>query len=338
MVSNRDNVILNNSDENAGGISYFSGRYGLACDNVRNYEVVLADGNIVNASPTSNTDLYWALRGGSGTNFGIVSRFDLATFDQGLLWGGGRYYSMSTNLSLADAFANFNEAAPTDPFAHLYIAFVHAHGGYIAVSGPAYGKPVVSPPIFDELSAIPHLMDATSIANMSTLSVELNQTAYLRETFRTVTFKNSAPLIKKIIDIFVEEVNPILSIPGLNPAFAFQPISLNIIERMAQNGGNALGLTSSDGPLMLMNLNFGWSNAKDDEKVHAATEKFLARSVALAKEMDLHHRFIYMNYATLDQDVFAGYGEESHERLKRVQEKYDPEGVFKSLQPGYFKL
>ena len=45
-----------------------------------------------------------------------------------------------------------------------------------------------------------------------------------------------------------------------------------------------------------------------------------------------------MNYATLDQDVFAGYGEENHERLKRVQEAYDPEGVFKSLQPGYFKL
>jgi hypothetical protein len=299
---------------------------------------VLANGRIVNASPTSNPDLYWALRGGSGTNFGIVSRFDLATFEQGLLWGGSRYYSMSTNLSLADAFANFNEAAPTDPYAHLYIAFVYAQGTYIAVSGPAYGKPVVSPPIFDELSAIPHLVDATSIANMSTLSVELNQTAYLRQTFRTVTFKNSAALVKKITEVFVQEVTPILSVPGLIPAFAVQPISLNIIDRMAQNGGNALGLSSDDGPLMLMNLNFGWSDAADDERVHAATSRFLERSVALATEMDLHHRFVYMNYATLDQDVFGGYGEENQERLKRVQEKYDPEGVFKSLQPGYFKL
>jgi FAD/FMN-containing dehydrogenase len=299
---------------------------------------VLADGNIVNASPTSNPDLYWALRGGSGTNFGIVSRFDLATFEQGLLWGGGRYYSMSTNLSLADAFANFNEAAPTDPYAHLYIAFVHAQGNYIAVSGPAYGKPTPNPPIFDELSAIPHLIDATSIANMSTLSVELNQTAYRRETFRTVTFRNSAPLIKQIIAIFTEEVNPILSVPGLMPAFAFQPISLNTIEQMAHDGGNALGLAPDDGPLALMNLNFAWSDAADDERVYRATERFVARSVALAEEMDLQHRFVYMNYASLDQDVFGGYGEENHERLKRVQEKYDPEGVFKSLQPGYFKL
>lgn len=329
---------MDNSDNILGGISYFSGRYGWACDNVRNYEVVLADGSIVNASPESNQDLYWALRGGSGTNFGIVSRFDLATFEQGLLWGGGRYYSISTSDSLAEAFANFNSAAPTDPYAHLYIAFVYAQGAYIAISGPAYGEPNPNPPIFTELSSIPHLVDATSIASMSTLSVELNQTSYLRETFRTVTFKNSASLIKKILEIFTEEVNPILSIPGLIPAFAFQPISLNIIEKMSQNGGNALGLSADDGPLMIMNLNFGWSNAVDDDAVYQATSTFIARAVELAKSMDLHHRFIYMNYATLDQDVFGGYGAENRERLKRVQEKYDPEGVFKRLQPGYFKL
>lgn len=45
-----------------------------------------------------------------------------------------------------------------------------------------------------------------------------------------------------------------------------------------------------------------------------------------------------MNYAGQDQDVFAGYGEVNEERLKAVQRKYDPDGVFKTLQPGYFKL
>lgn len=141
---------------------------------------MLSNGRIVDASPTSNPDLYWALRGGAGTNFGIVTRFDLATFEQGLLWGGGRYYAMATNTSLADAFANFNKVAQNDPFAHLYIAFVYAQGNYLAVSGPVYGKPTPNPPIFDELSAIPSFADATSIANITTLSVELNQTDYLR--------------------------------------------------------------------------------------------------------------------------------------------------------------
>jgi hypothetical protein len=307
---------------------------------VRNYEVVLADGSIVNANPHSNPGLYWALRGGSGSNFGIVSRFDLAAFEQGQLWGGSRYYAMSTNSSLADAFANFNTAAPTDPSAHLYIAFVHAAGSYLAVSGPAHGTPTPDPPIFNELSAIPHLVDATSVASMSTLSVELNQTAYLRETFRTFTFYNSAPLMKRIIALYTEEISPLLDleIDGFLPAFAFQPLSDNILARMSRNGGNALGLSSpiasssqASSPLVIMNLNFAWSSEFDDTLVHAAASRFLSRSIALAQEMKLYHRFVYMNYATIEQDVFGGYGEE-------VQERYDPENVFGRLWPGYFKL
>ena len=166
-----------------GGISYFAGRRGWGCDNVQNYEVVLSSGKIVNASPTSNSDLYWALRGGGGSNFGIVSKFDIDSFDQGNLWGGGRYYSFDTSASLAKAFANFNVAAPTDPDAHLYIAFAYAAqlGGFLGISGPAYAKPEPNPSIFNELGAIPSLIDATNVASMSTLSVQLNQTEYLRQ-------------------------------------------------------------------------------------------------------------------------------------------------------------
>ena len=52
-----------------GGVSFLSAQFGFACDNVLNYEVVLADGSIVNANATSNTDLFWALKGG-GNQFG----------------------------------------------------------------------------------------------------------------------------------------------------------------------------------------------------------------------------------------------------------------------------
>jgi hypothetical protein len=54
--------------------------------------------------------------------------------------------------------------------------------------------------------------------------------------------------------------------------------------------------------------------------------------------MGLWHRFIYQNYAGIGQDVFASYGPERHARLLETQQKYDPEGVFLRLQPGYFKL
>lgn len=52
-----------------GGLSFLSAQYGLPCDTVINYEVVLANGSIVDARSDSNSDLYLALRGG-GNQFG----------------------------------------------------------------------------------------------------------------------------------------------------------------------------------------------------------------------------------------------------------------------------
>ena len=87
-----------------------------------------------------------------------------------------------------------------------------------------------------------------------------------------------------------------------------------------------------------MNLNFGWSSPQDDAVVNAATSRFLSRSVSLARSLGLHHPFIYMNYASLDQDVYAGYGAANRERLMKIKDAYDPEDVFGRLWRGYFKL
>jgi FAD/FMN-containing dehydrogenase len=62
-----------------GGYSFFSGHMGMACDSIVNYEVVLANGTVVNANVDENADLWLALKGGSG-NFGIVTRFDMMAF------------------------------------------------------------------------------------------------------------------------------------------------------------------------------------------------------------------------------------------------------------------
>jgi len=69
-----------------------------------------------------------------------------------------------------------------------------------------------------------------------------------------------------------------------------------------------------------------------------AGNRLLHRSIDLSKHMGLHHRYIYQNYADGAQDVFAGYGEENRGRLRAIQKKYDSEGVFSKLQPGYFKV
>lgn len=55
-----------------GGHSILSTAYGLAADNLLQYEVVTADGRHLNASRTENSDLFWALSGGGGGTYAIV--------------------------------------------------------------------------------------------------------------------------------------------------------------------------------------------------------------------------------------------------------------------------
>jgi FAD/FMN-containing dehydrogenase len=55
-----------------GGHLFASPAYGLAVDNLLQAQVVLANGSVVTASPCSHPDLFWALRGGGGSTFGVV--------------------------------------------------------------------------------------------------------------------------------------------------------------------------------------------------------------------------------------------------------------------------
>lgn len=55
-----------------GGFGATSRTFGINSDNVLAARVMLADGRIVQASERVNHDLWWALRGGTGGNFGVV--------------------------------------------------------------------------------------------------------------------------------------------------------------------------------------------------------------------------------------------------------------------------
>ena len=97
-----------------GGIGYLARRFGLTVDNLLEADVVLADGSFVTASPTSHSDLFWALRGGGG-NFGVVTSFTFRCHDigeAGTIIGGPVLYDIADT---GDVMRWYRELLPSLP-------------------------------------------------------------------------------------------------------------------------------------------------------------------------------------------------------------------------------
>ncbi|KAK2606619.1 hypothetical protein N8I77_005354 [Diaporthe amygdali] len=63
-----------------GGHSVLSATQGLAADNVIQLEIVTPQGDIVTANECQNSDLFWAVRGGGGGTFGVITKATIRTF------------------------------------------------------------------------------------------------------------------------------------------------------------------------------------------------------------------------------------------------------------------
>jgi FAD/FMN-containing dehydrogenase len=62
-----------------GGIGLLDRTYGLTADCLLGADVVTADGRLLRCDERQNADLFWALRGGGGGNFGIATSFTFRT-------------------------------------------------------------------------------------------------------------------------------------------------------------------------------------------------------------------------------------------------------------------
>ncbi|EGY15142.1 uncharacterized protein VDAG_05996 [Verticillium dahliae VdLs.17] len=122
-----------------GGASFHTGKRGFTCDDIVNYEIVLADGTIANANAVENPGLHRASKGG-GNNFGIVTRFDLQTFEdaKGGLYGGLLFSTCDDRdaiLAQSSRLVEINHEPPKDT---EVIAFTYGGSGapIIAVLTP----------------------------------------------------------------------------------------------------------------------------------------------------------------------------------------------------------
>lgn len=81
-----------------GGHGRHEGLYGMVSDNIRQFNLVLANGTSIRVNETSHGDLLWGLKG-AGHNFGIVTSFEMNIYPRGPdTWHYHNYLWLGENL------------------------------------------------------------------------------------------------------------------------------------------------------------------------------------------------------------------------------------------------
>ncbi|KAE9411617.1 putative isoamyl alcohol oxidase [Gymnopus androsaceus JB14] len=87
-----------------GGHSALSTSFGLSADNTLEWEVVTANGELITATRTNNSDLYWALSGGGPGNYGVVLSLTVRTHPDSFV-GGATLQFNSSSTSIDNFYA-----------------------------------------------------------------------------------------------------------------------------------------------------------------------------------------------------------------------------------------
>jgi FAD/FMN-containing dehydrogenase len=95
----------------SGGFGSFSKRFGTAASGLLEAQVVTADGRVRNVNGCSDPDLFWALKGGGGGSFAVVTRVTLQTHELpeffGAAWGTIKAHSDAAFRKLLAHFLDF---------------------------------------------------------------------------------------------------------------------------------------------------------------------------------------------------------------------------------------
>lgn len=139
-----------------GGISYYTGANGFGCDTVVGFEVVLANGSVVEANQGQNKELFKALKGG-GANFGIVTRYDVEAMPAVDLAYGRRIVLGEYSDRVVENVVGFTERAGERPDDHLITLYTHTAEaeGVVILSIKVNTKGDLNTTAFEAVDAVP---------------------------------------------------------------------------------------------------------------------------------------------------------------------------------------
>lgn len=104
-----------------GGIGVVARAYGLTCDNLTAAEMVTADGRLRTVDARRDPDLFWALRGGGGGNFGAVTSFTFATRPVGSVTYRFVRWPAARAAAVIPAWLGWIAAGPDELWSNLHL-------------------------------------------------------------------------------------------------------------------------------------------------------------------------------------------------------------------------
>jgi len=320
-----------------GGHSALSTSFGLAADNTLEFEVATASGNVVTASRTKNSDLYWALSGGGGGNYGVVTSLTVKTFPDAKM--GGATISFFAHENPTETFYAaidaFHAALPAMVDARSMVVYYFSSAFFMIAPLTAYGQSeaqvrAIMAPYVDTLRAM----------NV-TFSVDYSETA----TYYDHYDKYFGPLPNGNIQIGIAQYGgrliPRSVVTNCSSALALANTARSIAEQgvtwigvgtdVSRFGGhqhNAV-LPAWRKTLVHVTLTTPWSFNPAEWDRMITYQKLMTDTIMPAIETVTPGSGAYMNEANFQQPNFqreffgSNYG-----ALQRIKNKYDASGFF----------
>ena len=294
-----------------GGIGWMVRKWGLALDSLVGAEIVTADGAILTANETENSDLFWAIRGGGG-NFGIVTHFEFIAHQLNNVYFATIMYDAKDAVSILKEWRNITESAPED------------------LSSSVTLMPAFTP----EMS--PSLMVLACFAGD-----DADEAAKALEPLQNLSHPTTKTIEKKPYKDILQEAHPPEGMTAVVKNIFTPEFSDELIEKTVAiyNKGNwVFQVRDIDGALNKISQD-STAFAHRDSKfmMFAGTFVPALSSAATLLEAAQPWRDIvpfgigsYANFISsrTEEDVASVYSPKTYEKLQKIKQKYDPDNLF----------
>jgi FAD/FMN-containing dehydrogenase len=300
-----------------GGEGLLMSKYGLACDNLESAQLVTVDGKQVEASLTSNTDLFWAIRGGGG-NFGVAWALEYRLHPVSDVLAGTLVYPVGEIRQRLEVLAKVIASAP-DEFNVVGVVSASAQGPRFQLIVGHCGDPYRGNDLLSPLRALNPQKD--TVRTMSYLEAN-------------ATINPAAPVAHFQTDLFVPELNAVV-IETIASAIDAAPPNSRVFMVPIYGAVTRVGPSDTAYPLRRtgceIDLMGRWDTPSDKDTAVQWVK-------ALRNELHPFATGAYVNQLgeTSDDLVRTAYGA-NYTRLLALKKKYDPNNVLQSnqnIRPG----